>query len=1092
VSDDADESTWLSAFGGVTLALAQAVIAVSEVVDGLSQANPFVTGTDLAQALPGKLANHLLASFLARKLPATYAILCATGTLERTIHPAPDGDPYRVAYLEHTMHWDRLPTVISDPIAALRARYHWSDPNGIDVVGLLVDLRMLLLGFGLRAQLLGVDTRAKAAFDLALAGSGTVPATPDTLVLRAPIVPLPGDPIGVELYPIVGPSGHADGLGIALYVDGTFTAAIPITDVLRAELTVGGYAEGFGVAFRRGRDPQVTTPALTDDPASVLASVEIDAALALIIERTGGPLIPLGSASGTHLELGSVTTTISVGKPMSGPIDLGAEIKLEKGALVVKGGDGDSFIGKLIGDGFTVSFDVTVGFSTARGLYFSGAGGIEFTIPIHQDLFGIIVIESIYVAIRLDPSKVSLILAASASAALGPLSASVDRVGLRMDYRLPQSGETLSSHGPTLNFKPPTGAGLALDAGPVSGGGYLSIDSEAGKYAGILQLSIADTLAITAIGLIATKMPDGSNGFSLLIIITAEFPPIQLSYGFTLNGVGGLLGLNRTMDVAAMRAGVRNRAVDSVLFPPNPVQNAPRIIRDLEAFFPVAPGSFVIGVMVAIGWGSPSLIKVELGIVLAIPQPVRIALLGRLTVALPTEEAGVLLLHVAILGVLDIEARELSIDAVIYDSRLAAFTLTGDFALRLNFGPAPAFAVSAGGFNPRFAPPPGFPELGRVAIALASGDNPRLRLDSYMAVTPTSVQAGAHVDVFAEADFGPAGKFTASALLGFDALVYLQPRFSFIVEMGGHASILRNNNPILNAEVNLTLTGPEPFRISGYAEVDFFGKHRIGFDKTIGQEPPPPALPPGDPIGDLLDALGRAGNWRTQLPADTGSLVVLRQPDDAEGDQLLLHPFGSVCVGQRIAPLGVRIDTYAGTAVPAGAETLSVAVTVAGRVATGTEQRDGFPAAQFFQLTDEAKITGEAFPRLVSGFTDIQVPSAQPAAPSTVEGGAGYDTAVVNPASWRPVPGPGEYTFDPATLSVLTGTGAAGQAAAAGYRGPDLGLAVADPGYRLARTDDLTVAGPATYPSTVDAHAALAASGEEGLQVVGAHEGVGS
>src|SRR5262249_14738785 len=237
--------------------------------------------------------------------------------------------------------------------------------------------------------------------------------------------------------------------------------------------------------------------------------------------------------------------------------------------------------------------------------------------------------------------------------------------------------------------------------------------------------------------------------------ITAEFPPIQLSYGFTLNGLGGLLGLNRGMDVVAMRAGVRNRGIDSVLFPPHPVQNAPRIIRDLEAFFPVSPGHFAIGVMIAIGWGSPSIIKIELGIILSIPQPVKIALLGRLTVALPTEEAGVLLLHVAILGILDIDARELSIDAVIYDSRLAAFTLTGDFALRLNFGASPAFAVSAGGFNPRFTPPPGFPELGRVAIALATGDNPRVRLDSYMATTPTSVQAGAHVDIFAEAEFGP-------------------------------------------------------------------------------------------------------------------------------------------------------------------------------------------------------------------------------------------------------------------------------------------------------------------------------------------------
>ena len=45
-------------------------------------------------------------------------------------------------------------------------------------------------------------------------------------------------------------------------------------------------------------------------------------------------------------------------------------------------------------------------------------------------------------------------------------------------------------------------------------------------------------------------MPDGSKGFSLLIIMTADFGPgIQLGFGFTLLAVGGLVGLNRTMNL---------------------------------------------------------------------------------------------------------------------------------------------------------------------------------------------------------------------------------------------------------------------------------------------------------------------------------------------------------------------------------------------------------------------------------------------------------------------------------------------------------------------------------------------------------------
>ena len=51
-------------------------------------------------------------------------------------------------------------------------------------------------------------------------------------------------------------------------------------------------------------------------------------------------------------------------------------------------------------------------------------------------------------------------------------------------------------------------------------------------------------------------MPDGSDGFSLVIIVTAEFGSgLQLGFGFTLLGVGGLLGLNRTVNADALLAG---------------------------------------------------------------------------------------------------------------------------------------------------------------------------------------------------------------------------------------------------------------------------------------------------------------------------------------------------------------------------------------------------------------------------------------------------------------------------------------------------------------------------------------------------------
>ena len=43
------------------------------------------------------------------------------------------------------------------------------------------------------------------------------------------------------------------------------------------------------------------------------------------------------------------------------------------------------------------------------------------------------------------------------------------------------------------------------------------------------------------------------------------------------------------------------------MFPHDVVANAPRIISDLRRFFPPEPGTFLIGPMAKLGWGTPTL-----------------------------------------------------------------------------------------------------------------------------------------------------------------------------------------------------------------------------------------------------------------------------------------------------------------------------------------------------------------------------------------------------------------------------------------------------------------------------------------------------
>ena len=166
---------------------------------------------------------------------------------------------------------------------------------------------------------------------------------------------------------------------------------------------------------------------------------------------------------------------------------------------------------------------------------------------------------------------------------LGPLQAVIEQIGLEATLSLPPGGD--GNIGPvdfTLGFKPPKGAGLSLDVGVVKGGGYLFFDPDNGEYAGALELSLAEIVTVTAIGLITTKMPDGSQGFSLLLIITAEFGTgIQLGFAHAAGG-RRVAYLNRTMRLDALAEGVRTGALESVMFPTDVIANAPRIISDLK------------------------------------------------------------------------------------------------------------------------------------------------------------------------------------------------------------------------------------------------------------------------------------------------------------------------------------------------------------------------------------------------------------------------------------------------------------------------------------------------------------------------------
>jgi hypothetical protein len=677
---------------------------------------------------------------------------------------------------------------------------------------------------------------------------------------------------------------------------------------------------------------------------------------AFVLAELSGLIV--GAADGTRLEIGSMKVSATLALDVHDP-QYGLALDLGPSSLVVSTGDGDGFLKEVLpADGLRATFDLGLGYSNKGGLAFHGGAGLDVTLPMSLSLADAVALTGVHLGLSAKATGIIAEISAVAALDIGPVHAMVDRIGLVAVMTFPDTGGNLGVADLAFGFKPPTALALTVDAGPVTGGGSLVFDPDRGMYAGAMQLSF-EGIEVRAVGLLTTRLPGGAAGFSLLVLVSADFPPVQLGLGFMLVGVGGLLGIHRTVAVEALRAGLKAGALGAVLSPPDPTANPAQVVASLAGLFPPAAGRHLFAPTARIVWGAPVLITIDLALVLELPSPVRLVALGRMRSLLPEEGDPVVRLEVDVLGVVDFDQQTAAVDATLIDSRIAQFALTGGLALRMSWGQSATFLLAVGGFHPRFAAPPGFPALDRVAVALASGDNPKLRLEAYLALTSNTVQFGARVDVGARA-----GSFSIGGFMSFDALVTLSP-LAFVVDIAAKLAVKAGGHTLLSVSLALTLSGPRPWHAHGRASFSIlFFDVSFGFDVTIG-DPAPAALPnPVDVAPLLIAALADPRAWTAQLPA--GADVVTLRALDA-GTAILAHPLATLQVRQRVAPLERTLDRF-GTSVPSGAKRFRITLgTVAGVRSTLTPLQDRFAPAQFTALSDDQKLSAASFEAMTSG-----------------------------------------------------------------------------------------------------------------------------
>ena len=390
-------------------------------------------------------------------------------------------------------------------------------------------------------------------------------------------------------------------------------------------------------------------------------------ALNATLSNTAGGLV-IGGASGTRVELGPAVLTASL--DVGAVADVSVGIAAPGSAVHISGGDGDSFLASILAAiAIDVPFDASLEWSLSGGLKLGGNAGLEVSIPAAFTI-GPISVSGLTIGIATDDGVVALAARADLGAVVGPFAAAVE--GLGLEAALDLDATTVANLGfghLTIGFLPPSRIAFAIATDAVSGGGFVSIEPEIGRYSGGLSLDFV-SVGIDAIVVIDTQLPGDPDGWAFFASLAASFPGIPLGFGFTLSGVGGLIALNRTMDAEALAMALRTGVIDALLFPDDPVNDSAELIAQIDEYFPLLEGNTVIGPVLEIGWGSPvTLITAQLGVVLSLPDGI-IAVMGSVEALLPIPSAPLITLHMDSLGVIDIGAGTFSLTASLYDSRL--------------------------------------------------------------------------------------------------------------------------------------------------------------------------------------------------------------------------------------------------------------------------------------------------------------------------------------------------------------------------------------------------------------------------------------
>ena len=678
------------------------------------------------------------------------------------------------------------------------------------------------------------------------------------------------------------------------------------------------------------------------------------------------PIILIGSSKSTRLEIRQLKVIGEISLNSSQQ-EYGLIIDIKSASLVVSAVDGDNFTKKIFSnEDLRIEFDLAIGWSNIRGLYFKGGTESEVRVPINKSFInGSVIVDSLYLSLIAGERKINIIVSTTVRLSLGPITAVVERIGLQTILSFPSSLGNLGPANVDLDFKLPDGLGIAINSQGVKGGGFIRRKED--QYAGVIDLDLRG-FAVQAIAILDTNR---DISFAFAIFATFE-PAFQLGAGWKITKIGGFLGFNRTLSHKDIATGIQTGALDTVLFPANVIQNAPSIIDNFTRIFPSQNEQYLIGPAVRIAYGSPTFITGDVAVILEFPNPFQISLLGKITARIPFDDP-IIEINLGILGSIDFTNGRAGFYGTLFNSRILNFTLSGDMAMAASWGAEKNFIFSIGGFHPRFTPPSNFPPFGAPPLRrLTVSFSNNVILQSYIALTSNTFQIGARID----ARFS-SGKAQISGFLGFDALIQFSPLY-YIVDIAGEFVAKYKKYTLASIRFACSLEGPNPHRIKGKAVFSIlWWDISVDVDARFGSEKPP-IVSKIDPLPLLVDALQQNESWKANFPEWANLGVTLTESskeitttgddNNNENNLLILHPLGTLTVSQKVVPLNHTLTKF-GAADPIGHVRFEM---TGGTIGTSNVSalpyvRDYFAPAQFSKYSNAESLSLKSFDQMDSG-----------------------------------------------------------------------------------------------------------------------------